>query len=107
MIRNYTNPAAEKNYRAMMSSPESFPISFNYDGKNYSGLSPEYFTLVSENVTVKARTGAETTERIYKFCDTLTLRLITGFYKAHGVSEWTLWFENNGSENSGIKHACV
>ena len=100
MKRSYVNPAADKYYEALRSDFARFPFSFVYDGVKYEGFSAEHFTLVGE----ECDTAPEKETRTYTiaFKDELTLRLILTHYFSHGVTEWTVWFENTSDKNSGV-----
>ena len=47
--------------------------------------------------------GDKLTETVkFSFAPSLSLELILTHYFSHGFTEWTVWFENNSSENSGV-----
>ena len=51
MKRNYRNDKKTNEYRSLINDLSTLPFSFIYDGKEYKGFSPEYFTLINKNVT--------------------------------------------------------
>lgn len=77
-----------------------FPFSFVYDQKKYEGFSSDSMELVKTETFKTDK--KETTNFVFRLDDKLEVTLITAYYPAHGVSEWTVWFENTGTENSGI-----
>ena len=83
-----------------MSDLSTFPFSFIYNGVKYSGFGEENFRLVSKKV-FPARNG-ETTEFVLEKDETLNVTLKCTHYPSHGVSEWTVWFENQSDKDSGI-----
>ena len=98
MLRNYTNPMAENWYREMLADPAAVPITFVYDGIRYTGLGN--LTLLEEKT--ESGIGKETTVRRYRLDDCLTVTLVTAFCPDYGAGEWTVWFANEGAENSAI-----
>lgn len=98
MLHKYENPTGEAWYRKMLSDPASVPVRFTYNGTVYTGLAG--LTML-EDKTEPAR-GGEKTTRTYRLDDCITVSLVTSFYPAYGASEWTVWFANTGTENSGV-----
>ncbi len=98
MKRNYTNPLADERYLALAEDPCHLPFSFKYGGITYEGFSQKHVTLLSRNVTDAA--GKQTVTFNYRLDDTLCVSLILTHYFSHGVTEWTVWFENTGEKNS-------
>jgi len=98
MKKNYSNPAAEAQYRALLSDFSKFPFHFTYDGVKHSGFGD--LTLVRTGKTTSDK--AETTTVTWALDDTLTVTLVTAFYPAYGASDWTVWFENTGAENTKV-----
>ena len=81
-MRTYKNPLAEQHYRNLLSDLSRFPLCFTYAGKQYSGFSPEYFSLLFREVT--EADGKETLCQTFSFENTLTITLISSFYESHG-----------------------
>ena len=100
MKRNYQNLQATEQYRIWSEDLSKLPFSFVYDGKEYQGFSPAYFTLIGKDTT-KSDTK-ETQNYRFSFLQTLEVSLILTHYVSHGVTEWTLWFENTSDRNSGV-----
>ena len=100
MKRNYENLQATDKYRALSANLSDMPFSFVYSGKEYKGFSPEYFTFVSKNVM---RSDEKETQNFkFEFLQTLEVTLILTHYFSHGVTEWTVWFENISDKNSCV-----
>lgn len=99
-MRTYKNPLAEQHYRNLLSDLSRFPLCFTYAGKQYSGFSPEYFSLLSREVT--EADGKETICQTFSFENTLTITLVSSFYESHGAFEWTAYFENTSKQNSSV-----
>ena len=100
MKRNYQNPQATAWYRALSEDLSKLPFSFVYDGKEYRGFSPAHFTLIRRDVT---QSGTKETQNYhFSFLQTLKISLILTHYFSHGVTEWTVWFENTADGNSGV-----
>lgn len=97
MERSYANPAAEREYRRMLGNLDRFPIAFTYAGKRYSGLGG---LLVLERSTQEER--REETRIALQLDENLTVELHTAFYPDYGAYEWTVYFCNTGSADSGV-----
>lgn len=100
MIRNYSNPSADARYRDLLENLSNFPFLFTYDSKTYHGFSPEFFTHKDTKVTVSDE--KEANEITWSFVDGLEVKLHIVHYFSHGATEWTVYFENAGSANTGI-----
>jgi alpha-galactosidase len=100
MKRNYENPQETKKYRVLSADLSNMPFSFVYDGKEYKGLSSEYFTLIKKDITQSNE--KETQTFTFSFLQTLAVTLILTHYFSHGVTEWTVWFENTSDKNSYV-----
>ena len=100
MKRNYENLQATDTYRALADDLCDIPFSFVYDGEEYKGFSSEYFTPVSKDVLQSDE--KETQNVTFSFLQTLAVTLILTHYFSHGVTEWTVWFENTSDKNSGV-----
>ncbi len=100
MKRNYENLNATEKYRALCANLSDMPFSFVYDGKEYKGFSSEHFSLISKDALC---TGDKETQNFrFSFLYTLEVSLILTHYLSHGVTEWTVWFENTSDKNSGV-----
>lgn len=100
MKRSYINPAADANYRKLVENLADFPFSFVYAGETYKGFGADYFTL-KDSQTV-AEGDKETKTFVWDFADTLEVSLILTHYYSHGVTEWTVYFENIGEQDSKV-----
>ena len=100
MKRSYVNPAADRYYEDLREHLCDFPFSFVYGGVKYKGFSSDNFKLKNE----ECDTAQDKETRIYTFgfCDELDIRLILTHYFSHGVTEWTVWFDNNSQSNSEV-----
>ena len=100
MKRNYANAKESAQYRSLSEDLSSLPFSFVYNGKEYKGFSAEHFTLTSKEIVQS--NDKETQHLRFSFLQTLEVTLILTHYFSHGVTEWTVWFENISDKNSGI-----
>ena len=100
MTEKYRSQQAENWYRSQLEHPEKFPFHFTYRQTEYHGFPSGKLRLISRKTT--AEEGKECTELSWALDDGLLLTLAFSFYPAFGVSEWTVWFENTGSRDSGI-----
>lgn len=105
MKRNYENFQATDIYRTLSENLSDMPFSFVYNGKEYKGFSPEHFTLISKNIIRSDE--KETRNFKLAFLQTLEVSLILTHYYSHGVTEWTVWFENTSDKNSGATDGTV
>lgn len=100
MKRNYENFQATDWYKTLLTDFSKLPFSFSYNGKKYNGFSQEYFKF--KNKEIQKDTNRETQNFKFSFLHTLEVSLILTHYFSHGVTEWTVWFENNSDKDSGI-----
>lgn len=100
MIRDYTNPAADSWYRSLLHQPEQLPVSFSYNAKRYCGFSDPDLTMLDRQ-TRREGEKEESTIR-YSLLEQLTLSIKLTHYFSHGVTEWTVWFENTAGRDSGV-----
>ena len=93
---DYRNPAADQWYRSLIEKPENFPFHFTYRDIPCSGFAGTPVDKESEN-------GEKITHTLqWQIDDTLRVTAECAHYPLYGASEWTVWFENPGKENSGI-----
>ena len=100
MKRNYVNSKVTEQYRVLSADLSKLPFSFVYDGTEYRGFSSEYFSLISKDIAGEDEKETQTVR--FLFLDTLEVTLILTHYFTHGVTEWTVWFENTSDKNSGV-----
>lgn len=108
MKRNYTNPAADLQYRSLMENISDFPFSFVYNGETYRGFGADAFALKEKQCD--AADGRETARFVWDFRGELDVILSIVYYPSHGATEWTVAFENPGQKNSGVieePKACI
>ena len=100
MKRSYKNAKATEEYYSLTNDLSNLPFSFIYDGKEYKGFSPEYFILINKNT--ESLGEKETQNFNFQFLQTLNVSLIITHYFSHGITEWTVWFENITDKCSGV-----
>lgn len=100
MKRSYVNHAADEQYLVWVSDLSALPFSFVYDGNVYRGFSPEHFTLIGKDVLRSDQKETQTFR--FAFMQTLEITLVLTHYFSHGVTEWTVWFENVSGQNSSV-----
>ena len=100
MIGNYKNPKAEAWFRQLQHAPEIFPFSFTYNGQVYKGFSESVMRKVHNQVL--AQDGKIRVQQRWTLEDALEITLDSTFYPDYGAFEWTVWFENIASSDSGI-----
>ena len=100
MVRNYSSPQADAWYQSLIQNPENIPFSFVYDNELFHGFPAEHFALLDK--TTERSGSKETTLFSYAFKNILTVLVKVSHYFSHGVTEWTVAFENNSDRNSGI-----
>jgi len=96
-----TDPMAgsRKAYDALIADLGTLPFSFVYDDKVYTGFPAETFRQVEHRRSVQGK--KESNLYVLKAGD-LQVTVDTAFYAGYGAYEWTVWFENTGTKNSGI-----
>ena len=99
-MRNYTNIHADAWYCSIAENPEKIPFSFVYDGKKYEGFSSKYFTLLNQDKTEENK--KETILYTFSFLEELLVRVKLTHYFSHGVTEWTVEFENHTEQISKV-----
>ena len=78
--------------------PQSTPVSFVYDGKIYHGLG----RLSMTDQQTRTEGVVATTELHFQLDKQVEVRLVASKNKEYGEVEYALWFENTGSEPSGV-----
>ena len=100
MERSYKNSQATEWFYSLANDLSSMPFSFVYDGTEYKGFSKEHFVLVKKQ-TVNSE-DKETQIFTFSFLKSIETELILTHYFSHGVTEWTVWFNNTSDKNSGV-----
>lgn len=100
MKKDYSNKNADAWFRQITEEAADFPFSFFYGGKKYIGFASADIIKLTENTSQ----SSEKTEykAVYGFADGMQVSVLAVHYKAYGVSEWTLRFENKGAADSDI-----
>jgi len=98
--RDYTNPEAEKAYRAMAGDLSALPFSFKYGDRAYTGFSADDFTPVGRHAETLGNKEANVFE--LKADENLDVRVETAYYPSHGAYEWTVWFINGGNSDTKV-----
>ncbi len=91
---------AEKVVDAFFDSPETFPISFSYEGKFHCGFG-DGFCEVSRNSFVEEDGRRYDTRYLLDGTD-LVFRVDAKAYSDYDAYEWTIYITNEGTDNSGI-----
>ena len=100
MKRNYENREADRRYAALCADLTQLPLTFVYNGTRYNGVDPAFFT--HKKTDTEPFPGGETKRFFFDFDRGIEMRLALTHYFTHGVTEWTVWFENASAGNSGV-----
>ena len=98
----YKNPASRKVYDGYIGDLGTLPVSFVYNGTAYHGFDRDIFKELKKTNSNSINGEKEENIFILKADDNLTITVETAYYKNYGAFEWTVWFKNTGSENTGI-----
>lgn len=93
----YQNPISDEEYRSWVSDPSLIPLAFTYDGKAYQGLPFPRLSQKTDRIGEK-----ETSTQTFSVDKNLQATLVLTHYYDYGATEFTVWFENVGEENSGV-----
>lgn len=98
MAHPAADPSAYLAWQRLWQEPSAFPVRFTYDGRPYRGLGGlPLLESRAEHAPEK-----ETVEWKLALDKNVTLRVSAAFWPQWGAREWTLWFENTGTENSAV-----
>lgn len=86
-------------YDAIIVDLSKLPFSFVYDEKIYNGFPAETFRQTEHRRAVQGK--KERNLFVLKAGD-LQVTVDTAFYAGYGAYEWTVWFENTGTRDSGV-----
>jgi len=86
-------------YEGYIADLGTLPFAFVYDGTAYTGFPAETFRQVEHRRSVQG--GKESNLFVLQEGD-LQVTVDTAFYAGYGAYEWTVWFENIGTQNSGV-----
>ena len=98
MKKNYSNFEASQKFLALKDDLSLLPFAFTYGGRDYSGFSTEFFTLKERTVEKNGEREVVTSRLGFDGIIEITVRLT--HYFSHGVTEWTVWFENASDTDS-------
>ena len=99
MKRDYSNPAATAWFFGLMENPERFPFRFTCGGTAYKGLGAP---LVPAGSSMETEGEKTVCEKAFRVPGGLLLTLKAVHYADYGASEWTVWFENEGAQDSPV-----
>lgn len=99
-MRKYINIDATESYRKLTKDISRLPFLFTYDEVEYCGFSNKYFTEIEKQIHNEH--DKETQIISFLLEDQLKIEVILTHYFSHGVTEWTVWFENISNKNSKI-----
>lgn len=86
-------------YDGYLADLGTLPISFVYDGTAYTGFPAATFRQVEHRQAVHG--GKESHVFVLRAGD-LQATVDTARYAGYGAYEWTVWFENAGTRNTGV-----
>lgn len=93
----YQNLKADAKYESWKNDFSLIPFKYLYDGKEFCGFP---FEIRSKKIETD---GAKETQTVTFFVDgNLNITLVLTHYYDYGATEFTVWFENAGKENSGV-----
>lgn len=87
-------------YRTLIANMPAYPVSFAYQDKPYTGFPAPDFAVQNRECTVQH--DRERNVITLAGPARLTVVVDTMYYPAYGVYEWTLHFENRGTQDTGI-----
>ncbi len=85
-------------FNDVIDNAERFPVSFTYDGKKYVGLGAAVCIQRGRITT----SDGELLTAAWEIDEMLTVRVEARYCAAYGQSEYTVWFENTGSQPTGV-----
>ncbi len=101
--RDYRNPQSWEIYSAYIGDLGTLPFSFVYNNKRYTGFDQRNFT--SKNHSYDEANGKRRDTFTLQADDNLTVVVDMAYYEAYGAYEWTVWFKNIGTSNTGVIHS--
>lgn len=101
-MNNSNNESVKNEYQHYTSDLGNLPITFVYADKYYKGFSSEFFGTISSK-SVNERNGVLTTTELYLYEDEkFHITVETAYYKDYNAYDYTVYFENAGTENSAV-----
>ena len=86
-------------YDAYIANLSTLPFSFVYGETAYTGFPSETFRQTDHQHSIQ---GKKECNRVMLRAGDLQVTVDTAFYAGHGAFEWTVWFENTGTENTAV-----
>lgn len=91
-----------KEYEHYISDLGNLPVTFVYGDKYYKGFSSDFFGTISSE-SVNERNGVLTTAKLYLYEDEkLCVTVKSVYYEDYNAYDYTVHFENVGTENSKV-----
>ena len=96
-MKNANTVSGRRFFEKCLSDPDNFPVSFVYNGKKYKGLGG----LGARKITCG---GGDSSKVVItaKLDSSMSVRVEARFIPSYGQSEYTVWFENEGEDVSGV-----
>ena len=96
-MKNADTVSGRRFFEKCLSDPDNFPVSFVYNGKKYKGLGG----LGARKITCG---GGDSSKVVItaKLDSSMSVRVEARFIPSYGQSEYTVWFENEGEDVSGV-----
>lgn len=93
----YQNPVGDKRYESWKNDPSLLPLKFSYGDKEYSGL-----PFLKKSEEIKRDGAKETLKSVFVLDKNVEITLEITHYYDYGATDFVVWFENVGKENSAI-----
>ena len=100
MVKNYKNKNSDLKFKQMLENPSFIPFSFIYGGKTVNGFDKDVFTYIDDSIETLGE--KETHNLTFKLEDDIRVEVKLTHYYSHSVTEFTVFFENIGKENSKV-----
>ncbi|MBR3738960.1 MAG: hypothetical protein IKN04_00700, partial [Clostridia bacterium] len=97
---SYQNPEADAWFDGILRRPACFPFRFVYGGVPIQGFPESAFSCMGESRERSA--DKETAEFRFRKDENLCVTLRCAHYFSFGVTEWTVWFENRGQDDTDV-----
>ena len=97
---SYRNAQADAWHEAILENPASFPFRFYYGGRPIRGFPDSEFLCVEKSV--RREDEKVRTEITWRKDGALFVTLHCTHYTLYGVTEWTVWFENRGHQDTDV-----
>ncbi len=86
-------------YNSYIADLSTLPFSFVYDNTSYNGFPAETFRQVEHRHSIE---GLKERDVFVLQTGDLQVTVDAACYAEYGAYEWTVWFENTGTQNSGV-----